>query len=145
MRFEHRDGGKFGAISLPTSLYDEAPIDGDGYFVVPDTDEDACAAIARAGHTPVGEDGDALPDEQLPAPVAEALAEADARFEAEAEQREAEQAVEEEDAGDEPDDELDDMERDELYSLYKDEGGPDSWNDVGADDMRQWLRENGDY
>lgn len=146
MRFQHRDGGRFGAISLPTgSLYEDAPIDDDGYFdVPPSATDDELATVARAGHTPVDEDGEPLPPGKLPDAVVDALDEAEAEAEVEERQREVERAAEEGDE-DEPDDDLDDMTREELYELYKDAGGPESWNDVDSDDMREYLRTEGGY
>lgn len=123
MKFRARELAQTSGIDeVATGLRTSYAVDDDGCFEIPDDELDAGTKrrLEEAGHSPVAEGG---PSD------AEAGGSTD---------EDVEQAVEEAEAAG-ASGEYADMDREELYELYKDKGGPESWNDTDTDFLRRSL------
>lgn len=133
MKYRHDETpGSSSPGEITTGLYERYEIDDDGVFEIPDDDLDAAMRrrLEEAGHEPVDAE-----------PVVQGTEDDEADSDgAAASDEEGDDTDETELEGDDPDDEYSDMDRSELYEVYKDRGGPKSWNDTDVDGLRHDLR-----
>lgn len=119
--------GSSGVDRVSVDLREAYAVDEDGTFETPDDLDGAKRRrLEEAGHEILEEETGELDDaEKTPEPVDEAEADGD-------------------DGDEQIDDEYAELDRSELYELYKDRGGPKGWNDVDAEELRYDLRVHDD-